>query len=199
MPIESWFPTLILYEDLSKTFDSDFNNKVFNKAKELQQTYKPTQQWVCDTFNTVGMNIREDDLFKDFYQTIGQYVLRLSNEYKIDNKYNLMLQDLWLNVAPPGEYQEYHTHGSNHFSAVYYVRTPENSGNIIFRPIQNWFEGNQLDLSEETNVSTRLCEYKPRESLLLVFKSDLIHMVEKNRSKEDRVSVSMNFKFMENK
>jgi len=35
--------------------------------------------------------------------------------------------------------------------------------------------------------------------LVLIFRSNLAHMVEKNMSNEDRVSIAMNFRFKEGK
>jgi hypothetical protein len=39
----------------------------------------------------------------------------------------------------------------------------------------------------------KTCTYTPQESMLLIFRSNLLHMVEKNKSDEDRISISMNF------
>lgn len=194
--IETWFPTLIFYEDLFDKFGETFNKQVYEKAKDLQKNHKIETFWNCDTFNTQGINLQNDQLFLNFCEVIKNYVLLFADEYKIDKtKYKLEMSDLWLNVAPPGEYQEYHDHVPEHFSAVYYVQTPENSGKIIFQNFDSWINNSIVSKTENNYANMKTVFYNPRPGLLLIFPSDLLHMVEKNKSTEDRVSIAMNFKF----
>ena len=52
------------------------------------------------------------------------------------------------------------------------------------------------ELAKNLNkISYPACWYEPENSMLLIFRSNLIHMVEKNNSNDDRISISMNFKF----
>ena len=42
-------------------------------------------------------------------------------------------------------------------------------------------------------ASYKTCAFKPITGKLLIFRSNLQHMVEKNRTNEDRISLSANF------
>jgi len=197
--IESWFPTLILCEDLSNKFETQFNSNVYAIAKDLQKTYNNETEWSCDTFNTMGFDLKNEKFFDDFLNDVKCNVYKLADSYKIHKKHKLVVEDLWINIAPPGEYQEYHNHFNtkNYFSAVYYVKTPENCGNIVLRTQESWSDiiDAELEISERDNISSSTCFYTPCPSLLLVFRSSLLHMVQKNKSNEDRVSIAMNFSF----
>jgi len=46
-----------------------------------------------------------------------------------------------------------------------------------------------------TSASYKSCFYTPKESMILIFRSNLLHMVEKNNSDTDRISIAMNFRF----
>jgi ectoine hydroxylase-related dioxygenase (phytanoyl-CoA dioxygenase family) len=44
-----------------------------------------------------------------------------------------------------------------------------------------------------TSIINPTYEIIPEEGKILIFSSSLLHMVEKNKSDEDRVSIAMNF------
>ena len=39
---------------------------------------------------------------------------------------------MWANINPPGGYNKPHLHPNSHFSGVYYIKAPKNSGQIVF-------------------------------------------------------------------
>jgi hypothetical protein len=47
----------------------------------------------------------------------------------------------------------------------------------------------------ENFASRKTCTYEPVDDLLLIFRSNVPHMVEKNYSKELRISISANFEY----
>ena len=40
--------------------------------------------------------------------------------------------NMWANINPPGGYNMPHIHPNSHFSGVYYIKAPKDSGNISF-------------------------------------------------------------------
>ena len=82
----------------------------------------------------------------------------------------------WFNIAGKGESTGLHNHSASAcVSGVYYLRVPENSGNIVFR---------KEDLDD--------VEYAPREGVMLLFPSELNHAVKENQNEEERVSLAFN-------
>ena len=88
-----------------------------------------------------------------------------------------------------GDYNIIHTHGGQyHLSGIYYVKLPENSGNIVFRDPRPSAMGNGLINERFDNgelVYPEVCE-----GSLLLWPSFLDHFVEPSKTKEDRVSIS---------
>jgi uncharacterized protein (TIGR02466 family) len=86
-------------------------------------------------------------------------------------------------------------HSNNHFSAVYYIKTPENCGNIVFKKdsLDEMFPLPIDEYNEVASYSTRFIT--PKSGVLIIFKSNIQHMVEKNKSNNDRVSIAMNFRY----
>lgn len=193
--IEPWFPTLILCKDLRREIGRGFNEAAYTRGKEIKANHIVDTDWYCDTFNTMGVDIKDEWLFKQFGVIIERYVMTLANEYQIKDKYKPKLIDMWINIAEPGEYQEFHIHDRSHFSCVYYVKTPRYCGDIVFKSLEKWADMMKLETHGNNYASSDTCRYIPEEGKLIVFKSTLPHMAMKNKSNEDRCSIAANFRF----
>lgn len=83
----------------------------------------------------------------------------------------------WFNSMQPGHVTLPHTHDDDDelLSAVYYVVTPENSGNLYL------------------GAGDQRLEVEPEPGKLVFFKPDLLHEVSENKSPEHRLSIGINF------
>ncbi len=83
---------------------------------------------------------------------------------------------LWFNLMAPGDRTTLHQHDDDDelLSAVYYVKVPENSGQLII--------GKGAVLSEVT----------PQEGMFVFFPPNMPHEVTENLSSENRVSLGIN-------
>ena len=190
MDINAWAPTLI-YRNVFLQF-KDLNEYFIRKAQEIKALKtKPTSNWNCDTYNTQGLyDFLKDKKLKKFIQTCESEVNVFSKYFGVSKPAKCV--DAWINVSSPGDYQEYHIHPLRHFSLVYYVKSNEESGNIRFK-FKSSDDMFPLPIDNYTDASFDDCFYKPEECSALIFRSNLQHMVEKNKSEEDRISVAMNF------
>lgn len=199
--ILSWFPTLIYYNILS-----DFQNHNRHFEKKTNELYnlsnsKNNNVWNCDTYNTLdqyNFKIDNDPYVTDLINTCKLCVLDFSKEYGIDKSVDdLECTDFWFNLSPPGSYQEYHLHANSHFSLVYYVCAPINCGDIVFKSFESSTDMYPMPIRESdlTAASYKSCSYKSNESAVIIFRSNLQHMVKKNLSSDNRISIAMNFKF----
>lgn len=199
--IDYWFPTAI-YKEIFLDFkihNEYLKNKALNLKSSLENTVDTT--WRCDTFNTLGTYNPYQD--KDavillLIENCRKRVHEFSKKFGVSKPLeSLLLKDFWFNVSGPGAFQEYHQHSLSHFSVVYYVTAPKNSGNIVFQSVETITDMYTLPIEKNnfTDLSFKTCSYEPLDSMTLIFKSNTIHMVEKNLSKDDRISIAMNFKF----
>ncbi|MFV2059639.1 MAG: 2OG-Fe(II) oxygenase [Gammaproteobacteria bacterium] len=83
---------------------------------------------------------------------------------------------LWFNYMEPGHVTLPHSHDENDeiYSAVYYVKVPKDSGNLII-----------TENSEDILI-------KPIDGMLVLFPPELVHCVTKNESNEARLSLGIN-------
>lgn len=99
----------------------------------------------------------------------------------------------WINVNGFGSYNTVHHHLPRSLSGVYFLKTPDNCGNLVF--LNNFDKKNDGSFFCTKEISTY---YKtkyyiiPKKNNIYLFQSDLNHMVEPNLSKEKRISVAFN-------
>ena len=189
--IDTWFPTSIYNSQLDAgKYDLD---KIIKRIYEIKDTVKHDTGWHCDTYSTFNTyNILEDDVISPILGGLFPMVEEFARYFGVEVG-SINCGEGWVNVAPPGEYQEYHVHRQNHFSAVVYLKTPPNCGNIVFKSFSA--DGNMFDLPLDfhNKINYEVCSYEPSALKVLIFRSNLSHMVQKNKSKEDRISASFNF------
>lgn len=198
--IDSWFPTLVYKTSLDSFQDKNYYLEKKAYSLKLGKPIVATE-WNCDTYNTLNLYNPfndNDSIVKDLISLCKDRVYDFSKEFGIFRKIDdLICTDFWFNIAQPGNYQECHQHPNSHFSLVYYVSVDANCGNIVFKSPTAFSDMFPLSIHSKNlnNNSYPACCYTPAESLLLIFRSNLVHMVEKNHSHKDRISVTMNFKF----
>ena len=166
------------------------NNEYYNLALNEELKNKVSyQNWSCDTFN---FNFSDEELTEE----IKKHLMIFTTEMGFSNR-SFSSIDSWINISKPTNFQETHIHSMCHFSVAYYIKVPNNSGGIIFRnhdDLTNVFPIPIKIEDKETLFNCPTYRIMPSECDLLIFKSNLPHMVEKNNSNHDRVSISMNFR-----
>lgn len=106
----------------------------------------------------------------------------------------LDLNNLWINVNPPGTYNIIHNHPGSVISGVYYIDVPEeNMGNIRFYRDDDasyYIPPQSVGSNPFTGLSV---EYKAQTGILLLFPSWLKHSVQGNMGNKNRISMSFNY------
>ena len=176
---------------------TQFNKTYAAKALQLAADNADSKsEWYCDTFNTMGSeyNVLEDPLFSDVIAECGQRVFGFAQHFGVTSK-ELHCSEGWLNVATTGQYQEFHIHPASHFSVVYYVATPPNCGNIVFRSHESFTDMFPLPTTGKQLANSKTHVFTPAEGEIVIFRSNLMHMVEKNKSADPRISIALNYVF----
>ncbi len=189
MSIFEIFPTLIYIENLNSLF-RQYNEIFYKKALEYRDIYPCKRKWAC--YTTIGsVNIFNEELFKHIINTCTEKVQVYSKYYNTTR--NVVCQGAWININKPGDSQEFHIHPNVIFSAVYYIKTNENSGMIEFMKPSGFLEESSCLKVNNCKYNSIRENYNPSEGDLVIFRSNLPHRVMVNRSDENRVSLAMNF------
>jgi uncharacterized protein (TIGR02466 family) len=102
------------------------------------------------------------------------------------------LGNYWFNVNFKHDYNVTHNHPGSYISAVYYVRAPENCGEIVFErpdPFLDWIHD-----FEPNDNNVVMAKQQPKDNLLVIFPSYIRHYVEMNNSSGPRISIALNYR-----
>lgn len=118
------------------------------------------------------------------------------DEYMAKEGKNLSIRyQAWANVNRRGDWNSTHNHPNCHWSGVYYVQVPADSGDIGFldpRPAINMLDTgvDVLDLYRQTPH-----RITPKDGMTVLFPSWLQHQVSTHKGEGDRISIAFNTRF----
>tara|TARA_B100000575_G_scaffold264424_1_gene240245 strand:+ start:4732 stop:5334 length:603 start_codon:yes stop_codon:yes gene_type:complete len=107
-------------------------------------------------------------------------------------KQSININNMWAIINTGGSANLRHQHGNSTISGAYYVRAPQNSGDIVFydprpAPVYSFPKAINPNL-----LNAQVNGISPKEGALVLFPSYLDHSVNENLSNEERIVISFN-------
>ena len=186
MHTELWFPSVIW---------SAVIHHIDNKA---------LRHWAYDRKrNDVGRVIsnysgyQSSDILPGDCEEIDRLVEHLNKEMNSCAKQvglpELEVNNIWLNINPPGAYNHLHNHVGAVLSGVYYAEATPKHGNIQFERS----DGAEYHIPEyvekDTYYTSTRATYAAKTGALYIFPGWLKHSVQGNTANTDRISISFNY------
>ena len=186
---ELHFPTPIYIADIKHpTLNQELERDILawsNKDKGITRTN--IKGWHSDTnMNELPEYAKLVDMLYSAQRTI------YDQEYYESEPF---LGNMWANINPPGGSNRAHIHPNSLWSGVYYVKAPQNSGQLKIedpRSVALMSRPRQKDVPKPDRL-LREHHYEPKTGRLIMFPSWLNHCVDPNNSNDIRISVSFNF------
>jgi len=189
--IESIFSTPIYKRNLQNMHGLD--NEFINFLKEEKNKKRGRKKSNVNGF--------QSDLFSagvplvdKFHQTIAPAVMDFLKSYNLPENIKFKLSPIWINSNKKDSYNLEHTHDGE-FSIVYYIKVPKNSGGIVFKnpnPAFTILHFYELQFKKFNNFNSQKFTVIPKNNDIVMFPSHLVHSVETNLSKQERISVACN-------
>lgn len=135
---------------------------------------------------------KESDLIKsEVFEDLISKSLSFAQVVSNSEQLNYELNDVgsWVNINNPNSYNMPHTHNDAVLSGCFYVKVPENSGELAF--LRSDASTCALTFLNKPSESSFIV--KPVVGRLYIFPPWLMHLVSLNESNEDRISIAMNF------
>lgn len=145
-------------------------------------------------------NLHNEEAFQPLVDLVGAACTSISEKNGYHKKSRLKIGTMWSIINPPGSSNRSHIHPSSMWSGVYYVQTPENSGNIEFIDprTENLVNPAKYQPNKKRPKScwTKV-NFTPKAGKMLIFPSWLYHAVAPNLSTlkaaaGERVIISFN-------
>ena len=197
MRTELLFPTPIWIDDDCGLDAKEITDFTYLVEKEDPTGVKASNfgGWQSSEFRTP--HIQETPLAK-LYQRLMANAYESADGFGFTN-YTLQLSNLWMNINRKGNYNHVHTHAGCILSGVYYAKVPNCCcGELKFiRDLKDqclkeyWGCNENFDRHEHQHNFTEWY-VQPRENLMILFPSWLMHSVDASSSDDDRISLSFN-------
>lgn len=165
------------------------------KNCKLQNDWQPDNDTALTTFvpgkeTNIVLSRRMQSIGMAILSNVDRFLEETKQPYK---KRTLKIDQSWINTFDQEQLIGLHEHGyqPNTVSGVYYHKAPKDCGRIIFKSPNPFVVSFPHQSAEYFNISN----VDPEEGLMVLFPSWLMHKVEPNRSKDQRVSLSFNVSF----
>tara|TARA_B100000989_G_scaffold295766_1_gene277477 strand:- start:1913 stop:2509 length:597 start_codon:yes stop_codon:yes gene_type:complete len=186
-PTPVWTLTLDNYKKI--------NEKIYNFIKSEQNK----DRLGINKSNVKGWHSKDFDLEEEDPQNFISFILPAIEKVMTDmnwekKKQTVKINNMWAIINTGGSANLRHQHGNSTISGAYYVRAPENSGDIVFydpRPAPVYSHPNVIN---PNLLNAQVNGIKPKEGALVLFPSYLDHSVNENLSNSERIVVSFNIR-----
>jgi uncharacterized protein (TIGR02466 family) len=134
-------------------------------------------------------------IFRDLVKALDKHVKAFAKdlEFDLDGR-KLQLEDIWINILPPGGIHTGHIHPHSVISGTTYVALPDGSASIKFEdprlPMMMAAPARRKDARAELRTFSYVA---PEVGDVLLWESWLRHEVPLNMADEERISVSFNY------
>lgn len=188
---ELCFPTLFFKKEIENF--SLLKNVLLKKIYDLYEINSGLERSNCGGWHSE--NITTDKTFEPYLILIERQIKECLVCIMDDTDF--IISDMWININKRGDFNRTHTHPETDFSGVLWVNIDgDESGNIEFEN-PNLFEQSKLlhrlkeKIKDDYNIH-RSIWMPPREGNMVIFPSNIRHLVFPNKSNQDRVSIAFN-------
>jgi uncharacterized protein (TIGR02466 family) len=189
MEIIDLFSTPLFYTKCNFDLDNIESDCI---AKKIQD---PNGVQLSNITGWQSQNILLDDGLSNLKFLIKE-IENISREYvkALSLTSNVSAVASWININPPGAFNQRHDHPLCLVSGVFYVKAPKDCGNIEFvHPSSAKMNRDWVDKQVRyAPCNSPAWSVEPEENMLYIFPGWLEHTVYPNKSKEDRISISFN-------
>lgn len=176
--------------------------------KEITKDYKKENidhkknetAWTGDVSGFEFLHVRKS--FENLFKEISNQVETYRETLKVaDNVFDFYYTRSWATVTTNQQDIQFHKHLQSHITAVYYLKVPKDSGDIILEPFlgynQNEFIPGLLQKKSFTDGTLEPSLYlSPGAGInvetddILIFPSKTSHGTVKSKAQESRISIS---------
>ena len=182
MILETWFAQPIWYDDLDCDFSVVKQGCLRQRRQDQGRQYSNVGGW--QSHNII---LADHPEFQDLDRELNRHISAVCQEIHPDFK--VKMDNLWININQPQDYNTRHIHAQSTLSGALYVDVDDDSGELIFVNSSHIMHY----AVSESDLFTKQVRYKPRVGMLVIFPSWLEHEVRSSpRSQQERISMSFN-------
>jgi uncharacterized protein (TIGR02466 family) len=176
-----------------KTLWPLFSKPIFKTYVDLESLDLSNVKWAQNYNNWISDNQRIieqpefEKIAEQVYHNVCEYfygVMRASNDVEI------YITESWLNKTEKGQVHHRHWHPNSILSGIVYLQGDPTSGRTSF--ITSQFDTLEYTIEESNLYNSRTWSVDPEVGSMLVFPSNVEHLVEEYLGEEPRITMSFN-------
>ena len=184
--INTWINDTHLWTTPLFNFNFPVEHKWVQYIKDKQDQLRDNTQNPEGAYTT-RTNLHELKVFEPLVQTFKEMSYATFGKNCVDVK----VSNMWANVLKRGDYHLLHTHNEHTMSGAYYLRVPENSGQIYFRDPRPQTNSWTTKFIDKGNMKF----YNVGEGDLYFWPSFLDHGTTPHGSDEERIVISFDLDY----
>lgn len=185
--INQLFPVAVLSINIKDQLDEE----CLNEIKQLEEHVSDSKNSMTNLEKNVSsknLSILSDHKIRSLIKKQIDYY----SEEVLGEQPKLDITSSWLNLNPPGTSHHKHAHANSKLSGCFYLKSPENSGDIVFYKFLD-IDNYLLDRPYKfTKNNTSVMSFKPKQYDIFIWPSYLSHSVTRNNTPENRISLAFN-------
>jgi len=184
MKIHAIFPQPVYFSKLERALTTE-ELKTIDAYKA--KTYKNDGNTTSND-NTVLENKTLQNLKKDLNKKIINY---FNEVVCTSNSITPYITQSWINYTETDQFHHKHSHSNSYISGVFYIDAQKEVDSIIFyKPYAD--ETIELDITKYNPFNSTSCSFPVETGNIFLFRSSLIHGVNKKKGTNTRISLSFN-------
>jgi len=191
--INLYFPSIFFLSEI-ENFSSIKHNLLdkiyeFHQENDIGVEYSNCGGWHSE-------DITDEKNFEPYVKLLENKILECLNSVLEDGT-RISITEMWININKRGDFNRTHTHTECDFSGVIWINTcGSQSGNIEFEN-PNLFEQSKILHKLKENIKNEFALHRsiwmePKEGMIVIFPSNMRHLVFPNKTDSDRISISFN-------
>ena len=204
--IESLFVTRLYRSTMAEKSPVIDPDELYDSCYSIAEDDEAGQEW-CETEGYPGYTSYASltdlpwrfPIFKNLVESLDKHVAAFAEdlEFNLDDR-KLVLEDIWINILPPGGYHSAHIHPHSVISGTTYVALPDGAGALRYEdPRHAMMMAAPPRIKDARREHQSFIKMRPDEGDVLLWESWLRHEVMQNTGEEERCSVSFNYKWGE--
>ncbi len=185
------FPTFLWKTRLRPELMARISAGILARIDALMREAAPIEPGACWQSSH---GLHRDEALAELMGAINQEVRDVLMFLKADEA-QCRVTGCWANVHAPGGFHAMHSHPNNFLSGVYYVQSQAGADTINFHDPRPQTAIMRPPVTALTAYNTDQVVVQVAPGTLLLFPAWLPHSVDRNRSTEQRISVSFNVMF----
>lgn len=191
---EFWFPQqIIVCQDLQ--FEKVKNTFIDHCKKKKKENPKGREYSNCLGWQS------EDILDNDFVlEYLNESVKQsFTSQFDLKPETGFKITNYWINISPKYASNDYHIHNESHYSGCLYIQSSKKSGELKLNPNlssnTDWMNFLTDSYKDAYHIHPAV-SFEPKEGMILLFPSYLMHKVNNNLGSTERISIAFNMSFL---